>query len=166
MENKLYSNLTVHITKYLGIALVAGSIVHAGTLSGSTLKYALLIGVGIALTLYGNILDHKIKNIKIKTSIILLTILLSFGTGMLSGGIQHYADNPSYASILLSVGFLITFLSFGYLGHEKQMTRKMLAKVFIISVAGYVLLMYFLAPIISHNRLEADHHSVKEESHS
>jgi hypothetical protein len=83
MNKELKYAFLIHICKYLGIALVSGSIVHAGTLGGSSSKYFALIVVGIFLTVLGNYLEYKVKNIKIGANILLLAILLSFGTGML-----------------------------------------------------------------------------------
>ena len=46
MEKPEYSYVS-HILRYVGVGLVSGSIVHAGTLGGDSLKYIVLILMGI-----------------------------------------------------------------------------------------------------------------------
>jgi hypothetical protein len=147
----------VHICKYLGIALVSGSIVHAGTLGGSNLKYMAFIAIGIALTVFGSYLEYAVKNIAVSAKLLLLTIALSFGTGMLSGGIQHFADNPAYGSMLLSLGAIITFLSMAYKDFPETFKLKLVAPAIAASAV-----MYFALPLLSYSFMndhgEAGHH--------
>ncbi len=139
MDKELKYAFLIHLCQYLGIALVSGSIVHAGTLGGSNLKYLFLIIVGILLTVTGNYLEDKVKKIKISINMLLLAILLSFGTGMLSGGIQHYSDNPKFGAMLLSLGLILTFTSLGYKDFRSVVTKK---SIFIIATISIIL--YFL----------------------
>jgi uncharacterized membrane protein YccC len=128
MEIKLNRDLkyafAIHVAKYIGIGLVSGSIVHAGTLGGNSLKYVGFIVAGILMTLVGYVLEHRFKNEPIGARILFLAVCLSFGTGMLSGGVQHYADNPAYGVVLLSVGLIITFLALAYKDFAKVMSFK------------------------------------------
>lgn len=162
--NQLKQGFVVHVCKYLGIALVAGSIVHAGTLGGSITKYLVLIVVGIGLTVYGNILEHKIQHLRIDKNTILLAIALSFGTGMLSGGIQHFDDNPGYGSLLLALGFFIAFISFGYANHKKVMNRTLIIKAVVTSLLFYTVLVFGVSKIIPQGIDEESHHSVETNS--
>ncbi len=146
MNKELKYAFITHTCKYLGIALVSGSIVHAGTLGGSFVKYIGLIITGIFLTVLGNYLEYKIKNIKVGVNIFLLAIMLSFGTGMLSGGIQHYTDNPAYGSVLLSLGLIITFISLAYKDFAKVISKKSILIVFVISI-----MLYFVLSFVGHN---------------
>lgn len=148
MNKELKYAFIIHLSKYLGIALVSGSIVHAGTLGGNTYKYIGLIVVGICLTVLGNYLEYKVKNIKIGMNIFLLAILLSFGTGMLSGGVQHYSDNPAYGSVLLSFGLILTFISLAYKDFSNVISKK---SIYLISVISIIL--YFLLSIIGNSPL-------------
>jgi len=38
---------------------------------------------------------------------------LAIATGFLSGGIQHYLDDPIYAGYLLAIGLVVAYVSFG-----------------------------------------------------
>jgi uncharacterized membrane protein len=164
MNKELKYAFLIHICKYLGIALVSGSIVHAGTLGGSSSKYFALIVVGIFLTVLGNYLEYKVKNIKIGANILLLAILLSFGTGMLSGGIQHYSDNPAYGSILLSFGLILTFVSLAYKDFANVVSKKSLSIIAIISIVLYFALSTVGANLVS--KLPIDNHSELETTHN
>lgn len=163
MNKELKYAFIIHVCKYLGIALVSGSIVHAGTLGGGISKYIALIIVGIFLTILGNYFEYKVKNIKIGANILLLAILLSFGTGMLSGGIQHYSDNPEYSSILLSLGLILTFISLAYKDFANVVSRKSIWIIAIISIILYLILSTVGASLVSelsihgHNDAETSH---------
>lgn len=160
MNTKLKYAFIIHICKYLGIALVSGSIVHAGTLGGSIDKYLTLIVIGILLTVYGNYLEHKVQHLKINSNFIALAILLSFGTGMISGGIQHYTDNTVYGSILLSLGLMITFTALAYQDFATVVSKKSLSVVAIISIILYFILSTIGASLVS--KLPSDsHHEVE-----
>jgi hypothetical protein len=134
----------IHLCKYLGIALVSGSIVHAGTLGGNNNKYLGLIVVGVLLTVLGNYLEYEVKNIKVGVKLLALAIILSFGTGMLSGGIQHFADNPSYSAMLLSLGAVITFFALAL----KDFPGVLNFKAVPIAIAASAVL-YFGLPTVS-----------------
>ncbi len=166
MNKELKYAFLIHVCKYLGIALVAGSIVHAGTLGGSSLKYVGLIVVGILLTVLGNYLEYKVKNIAVGGSILFLAIALSFGTGMLSGGIQHYSDNPAYGSILLSLGLLLTFISLAYKDFAKVVTQKSVITVTIISLIAYLLLSTIGASLVSRVPDDGHHEEVTTVNHN
>ncbi|HYF93694.1 MAG TPA: hypothetical protein VD969_15880 [Symbiobacteriaceae bacterium] len=40
------------------------------------------------------------------------SLLLSNGIGMISGGIQHFSDNPPYSAALIPLGFGLSLFSF------------------------------------------------------
>jgi hypothetical protein len=50
---------TSHILRYVGVGLISGSIVHAGTLGGGSLKYIILVIVGIIGFIIGTLLEHS-----------------------------------------------------------------------------------------------------------
>jgi hypothetical protein len=113
--------------------------------------------VGIFLTVAGNYLEQKIKNTKVSKSFILLAIILSFGTGMLSGGVQHYDDNTAYGSILLSVGLVITFLSLAYKDFKADINKKSILIIVFTSIILYLVLAFALPQILNLNG-ERSHH--------
>lgn len=147
MKKNLRDAFITHLCTYLGIALVSGSIVHAGTLGGGTAKYIVLIGVGVMLTVVGNYLEHRKAHRDVQLSFIAFAIMLSFGTGMLSGGIQHYLDNPAYSAVLLSLGLIVAFVALAYKDFAKEVTATAIAIVAGVSVVLFVAL-YVVVPEI------------------
>ena len=57
--NKSHYAFFTYIAKYLGVALIAGSVVHIGTLQNGVTRYVVLIGIGLILTIIGNIKEAK-----------------------------------------------------------------------------------------------------------
>lgn len=130
-ENKEF---LTYIAKYLGVALIAGSVVHIGTLENRTTRYFVLALVGLVLMLAGNIAEARQTNKKINLTFFVNVVGLSFATGFLSGGVQHYLDNPYYASYLLAIGLLVTYLTF-FWKEKLLLTRKNALVVVGISLA-------------------------------
>ena len=97
-------NYLVYIAKYLGVALISGSVVHIGTLQNGVMRYIVLMGIGMVLMMLGNIVEAKQLGNKINTKFLMVITGLSLATGFLSGGVQHYLDNPIYAGYLLAIG--------------------------------------------------------------
>jgi predicted PurR-regulated permease PerM len=130
-ENK---HFLTYIGKYLGVALIAGSVVHIGTLQNGFTRYVVLAIIGLVLMMVGNILEAKQNGQKINLNYLLIITGLSFATGFLSGGIQHYLDNPIYAGWLLSIGIFVSYLT--YFWKDKLVLKpRNIAIVFIFSVA-------------------------------
>jgi hypothetical protein len=147
----------IHICKYLGIALMSGSIVHAGTLGGSNLKYLGLIAVGILLTVFGNYLEYEVKNVKVGAK-----ICLSFGTGMLSGGIQHFSDNPAFSAALLTIGAIITFFSLAYKDFPGVLSFKAIPIAGLVGLAFYLVVPVIGDMVMSENEGHSHHDAVEE----
>lgn len=108
-NNKKY---VIYILKYLGVALIAGSVVHVGTLNNGTERYIVLGIIGLIIMIIGHMIEAKDTGEKINFRYFAMVTTLSLATGFFSGGIQHYLDNPVYASYLLAVGFLVSYIIF------------------------------------------------------
>lgn len=132
-----------HLCKYVGIGLISGSVVHAGTLGGSSLKYVLLMLTGIGLFLLGLFLEEDKKNLVL--SYIILSILVSIGTGMVSGATQHFLDGPMTAAVLLSLGLWMAGLAF--FARESWSFLSLKNIVFSLMVAG---LLYTVLYALAH----------------
>lgn len=128
-ENKEF---LTYIAKYLGVALLAGSVVHIGTLDNGTVRYITLALIGLALMLGGNIAEAKQAKQKINLKFFVIVVALSFATGFLSGGVQHYLDNPSYASWLLALGLTVAYATY-FLKEGFSLKIKNLALVIAVS---------------------------------
>lgn len=139
-ENK---HFLIYIGKYLGVALIAGSVVHIGTLQGGFNRYLILGLVGLILMIIGNVLEAKQNGQKINLNYLLLITGLSFATGFLSGGIQHYLDNPSYAGILLGIGLFGAYITYFIKDHVSLKKRNIIIvaifSIFIVIFSNYVM---------------------------
>lgn len=158
--NKSHYAFFTYIAKYLGVALIAGSVVHIGTLQNGVTRYVVLIGTGLILTIIGNIKEAKEHGQKINLNYFLIITGLSFATGFLSGGIQHYLDNPSYAGILLGIGIIITYVTF-FLKDKFKIEKKNLAVVVILAI----LFMLFSHYVMDNTLLGEDHHGSESVQH-
>jgi len=163
MNRELKYNFIIHLCKYLGIGLLSGSIVHAGTLGGNNIKYIVLISFGILLTVVGNYLEYKLKNIKVGSKLLFLTIGLAFGTGMLSGSIQHYLDNPMYGAVLFSIGLVLAFVTLAYKDYYNEKHIKSIIFILVISFISYVILANIIPKFIPQSFLSKHNHSNKYE---
>lgn len=150
-----------YIAKYLGIALIAGSVVHIGTLQNGVARYIILIIIGLIMTLIGNLKEAKEHGQKINIYYFLTITGLSFATGFLSGGIQHYIDNPSYAGLLMGIGIIITYVTF-FLKDKLKLQKKNIVLVIILAVV-FVLFSHF---IMDNALLGSNHHRNESVQHS
>jgi phosphoglycerol transferase MdoB-like AlkP superfamily enzyme len=144
MLSKENNDFVVYVLKYLGIALIAGSIVHVGTLDVGTTRYIILASIGLVLMTVGNILESRQKGERINIKYLVLITSLSLTTGFLSGGIQHYLDNPLYAGYLLGIGLIGTFITF-FIKEKSALKTKNIILISGISIA-IVLISVFLVP--------------------
>ena len=158
--NKSHYAFFTYIAKYLGVALIAGSVVHIGTLQNRVTRYVVLIGIGLIFTIIGNIKEAKEHGQKINLNYFLIITGLSFATGFLSGGIQHYLDNPSYAGILLGLGMIITYVTF-FLKDRFKIEKRNLAVVVILAI----LFMLFSHYVMDNTLLGEDHHGSESVQH-
>lgn len=148
-ENK---NFGIYIGKYLGVALIAGSVVHIGTLQNGFSRYVILMLIGLILMTVGNLLEAKQNGEKINLNYLLLITGLSFATGFLSGGVQHYLDNPSYAGILLGVGLLVAYITYFIKEHFSLKAKN------VIIVATLSLLFILFSNYFMDDKILGDNH--------
>jgi hypothetical protein len=158
--NKSHDAFFAYIAKYLGVALIAGSVVHIGTLQNGVTRYVVLIGIGLVLTILGNLKEAKEHGQKINLNYFLIITGLSFATGFLSGGVQHYIDNPSYAGILLGIGMIVTYITF-FLKDKLKIDKKNLAIVVILAIL-FMLLSHY---VVDNALLGEDHHGSESAQH-
>jgi len=160
MKETIEKAFTSHILRYVGIALISGSIVHTGTLGGGVTKYIVFIVAGIIAFVVGTIMEKG--KTKINLEYILISVGLAIGVGMVSGGTQHYFDGPIYASFLIPFGLLLGYITYVFLEKRDQLNKKRIVTMTIVSL-GLVVILYGIAhtlPVIE------DHHGgVHDRSH-
>lgn len=96
-------------------SFIAGGIVHLGLGENPTFYMSLAV-VGVVCFTIGNYLqEYVIRKNERGTGIakfLLVSFVLSVGMGMMTGGVQHFLDNPPYSTILIPVGLLLAVGAF------------------------------------------------------
>jgi len=152
---------TSHILRYVGVGLISGSIVHAGTLGGDSLHYVSLILLGVLAFTFGTYLENENKFDKHFVLFIFISVIVSLGTGMVSGSTQHYLDGPIFASVVLPLGLLMAYIAFMYRDYKKELSaKKVLIAVILTALLGIGLyaLAHKLPDRENHHSTSGDHH--------
>ena len=113
--------------------------------------------MGILAFIYGTLLEKKDSDKPI-VSFIIVSVILSIGVGMVSGGTQHYLDGPVYAAFLIPLGIALGYFAFLFRDYPKSINVK---RIILMLIGMLVLtgILYYIAHIIP--ALD-DHHSTKE----
>ncbi len=116
--------------------------------------------MGVIAFSVGTLLEKRDAQSSV-SAFVAVSIVLSIGVGMVSGGTQHYIDGPLYAAFLIPIGIAIGYYAFLFRDHKSAITGKRIG----IMLLGAVVLMgilYFVAHTIP--TLE-DHHSGEVDVH-
>ena len=149
---------------FLGIGLVSGSIVHFPV---NPLRYAAIGSIGILLFIAASLVDEIVlKKKPLRESgilrVILFSVVLSMGIGMISGAIQHFTDTPKYAAILIPMGIVISLVGF-LLKSQIRLTRTMMgwsfACVLLICIPLGIVLNIVASDLSIPHEHTAEHHS-------
>lgn len=146
-----------HLLRYVGVGLISGSIVHVGTLGGGYTRYVILIIMGVIAFIAGTLLEKKESESSL-TVFILISVIMSIGVGMVSGGTQHYLDGPVFAAFLIPIGIAVGYFAFLVRDHRSEITLKRIGAV--LSIAAVLCGgLYYLAHTIPSM---GDHHQAAE----
>lgn len=125
-----------------------------------------LLAVGIIFFVLGSVFqDIQQGMVRIRgegiTLFLLLSLLLSIGIGMASGGMQHFVDTPSYSAFLIPLGLGIGLIAF-ILKERITLTAKgwaMLTPSVCIAVVAGTLALRAAGNALPET-LKQDHHGV------
>lgn len=115
----------VYVMFFLGMGLTSGSIVHM-PLDPHKNTIVLFIGMGIfviASLLNETVIDKKHLSFLSTVRLVIFSLLLSVGIGMISGGIQHFEDVLDYAGYLIPVGIMLSLIGFLFKNNLKLGTK-------------------------------------------
>lgn len=127
-----------YLAMFVGTGFLSGAIVHSGD-AAEIPRNALIGAVGIGLFVVGStfyeavVLRHRISRRSLP-GFLLFSILLSVGIGMISGGVQHFTDFPTFSPKLIPLGLLVSTLAFG-LKHRVELRGRWAAMVLVCSLA-------------------------------
>ena len=159
IQNQSTKNIILSYLSYLslfvGAGFVSGAIVHSGNIYEIS-KYAVIGAIGIALFLAGSFVqEFVLKKDTDKTGIVkffFLSLLLSIGIGMISGGTQYFSDFPKYSALLIPLGLILSLIAFLF-KNNYVLSTKVLASILgafaIISIPLYLGLNTYASSLVS-----------------
>ena len=104
----------VYVMFFLGMGLISGGIVHMPL---DPHKNTLVLSIGICVFVIASLLNETVidkKDLSFLSTIrlVVFSLLLSVGIGMISGGIQHFEDVLDYAGYLIPGGIMLSLIGF------------------------------------------------------
>jgi uncharacterized membrane protein len=113
------------------------------------MRYSIILVVGLSLFITGSVFNEVVidkHNLSALQSIrlVLLSLTLAIGIGMISGGISHFKENPSYVSFLIPLGIIISFTSFT-LKNNYKLAKKQKVITFAVVIAFAILIFLGLS---------------------
>lgn len=103
-----------YVLYFVGAGLISGAVVHH-PLDPS--RYTMIAMVGAALFVIATVINEFVlvaQRPALARALLVVgaSLVLSFGIGMLSGGLQHFEDFPDRAAVLVPAGIAVSFLGF------------------------------------------------------
>ncbi|MFD0372422.1 hypothetical protein [Streptomyces sp. NPDC127114] len=128
---------------FVGAGLISGAVVHHPLDPARYTTIAVAgVGVFLAATVVNEFLLTKDRPPLGRALVVIgASLLLSFGIGMLSGGLQHFDDFPARGSVLVPLGIVVSFVAFVVKDAETP-SRRVLSPlglaVLLVAGGGYV----------------------------
>ncbi|MEV0375948.1 hypothetical protein AB0I10_40625 [Streptomyces sp. NPDC050636] len=140
-----------YVGYFVGAGLISGAIVHHPL---DPARYTRIAGYGVLVFLAATVLNEVIlKRDRPSWPRMLLvlgaSLMLSFGIGMLSGGLQHFEDFPDRAAVLVPLGLALSFVAYTLKEASTPLRR-------IFSLFGLAVLVTSLIAFAGLRQLAAD----------
>ncbi|MFG2330006.1 hypothetical protein ACGFMM_10305 [Streptomyces sp. NPDC048604] len=99
---------------FMGAALIAGAVVHYPI---DPKLYTIICVVGAFVFLLGTVVNEFVLAderpvLSQAVSLVAFSLLLSFGVGMVGGGIQHFEQFPERSAWMTPIGLLMSYVAF------------------------------------------------------
>ncbi|MCX5275340.1 MULTISPECIES: hypothetical protein [Streptomyces] len=103
-----------YVGYFVGAGLISGAVVHHPL---DPDRYTRIAVYGVLVFLAATILNEFVltrerPGLPRVLTVIGASLMLSFGIGMLSGGLQHFADFPARGAVLVPLGLVVSFTAF------------------------------------------------------
>ncbi|MGA5506167.1 hypothetical protein [Streptomyces umbrinus] len=110
---------------FVGAGLISGAVVHHPLDPARYTKIAIIgVLVFLAATVVNEFLLAADRPAPPRAILVIAaSLLLSFGIGMLSGGLQHFADFPDRGAVLVPLGITVSFIAFVLKDAESSFRR-------------------------------------------
>ncbi|MBT2492859.1 hypothetical protein J7E96_30985 [Streptomyces sp. ISL-96] len=114
-----------YVGYYVGAGLISGAVVHHPM---DPTRYSVIAGAGVLVFLLATVLNDIIlatekPALSRMARVLGTSTMLSFGLGMLSGGMQHFADLPDRCAVLIPLGIVLSFVAY-FLKEDKTPWRR------------------------------------------
>lgn len=151
MVKKLIYKYLVYIIYFLGIGMVSSGIV---LMPFNYVRYSIILSIGLGLFITGSVfnevvIDKHHLTLWESVKLIVVSLTLAIGIGMISGGISHFKESPNYVSYLIPLGITISLVSF-ILKNDIRLNRSEKVKLFI-GVAIVVVLIHVGLSLIANS---------------
>lgn len=110
----LYARYIGAMLYFMGAALIAGAVVHYPI---DPPQYTVICIVGALVFLLGTIVNEFVlaserPNARQALGLVAFSLLLSFGVGMVGGGIQHFTQFPERSAAMTPIGLVMSYAAF------------------------------------------------------
>ncbi|MCX7920571.1 MAG: hypothetical protein N3B21_00895 [Clostridia bacterium] len=151
---KLAYKYVVYIIYFLGIGMTSSGVV---LMPFNMVRYSIILGIGLSLFIAGSlfnevVIDNRHLSAIESFKLVLLSLTLAIGIGMISGGISHFKESPTYVSYLIPLGLIISFISYT----EKNkfvLTRREKLIVFTAVIILAIIIFIVLSIAASHTMM-------------
>lgn len=127
---------------FVGAALIAGAVVHYPI---DPPTYTAIAAIGAGVFLLGTIVNEFVfasvkPTLSRAVGLVAFSLLLSFGVGLLGGGIQHFEQFPDRSAAMTPIGLLMSYAAF--IAKDPEGGRKHLFSWFGAAVAAVALVTW------------------------
>ncbi|WP_225804020.1 hypothetical protein [Streptomyces sp. NK15101] len=151
---------------FMGAALIAGAVVHYPI---DPSLYTIICVIGALVFLLGTVVNEFVladerPALGQAVSLVAFSLLLSFGVGLVGGGIQHFEQFPERSAWMTPVGLLMSYVAFvakDSKGRWRHLVSPFAAVVAVIAALAW-LGMTALAGTIGSDGHGHDHGSTSE----
>ena len=150
---KLVYKYLVYIIYFLGIGMTSSGVV---LMPFNAVRYSIILGIGLSLFIAGSLFNevvidkHNLSAVE-SVKLIVLSLTLAIGIGMISGGISHFKESPTYVSSLIPLGIITSFTSFT-LKNKFVLTKKERFIVFT-GVIVFAIIVFIGLTIVASNMM-------------
>ncbi len=135
-KNALLARYLGYVGYFVGAGLISGAVVHHPL---DPDRYTRIAGYGVLVFLAATLLNEYIlaeekPALPRMVQVMGASLLLSFGIGMLSGGLQHFDDFPARGAMLVPLGVTVSFVAYVLKDEESTWRR-------IFSLPGLAVLL-------------------------
>jgi hypothetical protein len=133
---------------YVGAALISGAVVHH-PMDPTRFTMIAIIGAvvfALATAFTEFVINRQRATTRAVVLMVLTSLALSFGIGSLSGGLQHFADVPTRAAVLIPAGLVLAFIAY-VLRYHAARWRSIIRPTGLALLAGTALVFIVLHQI-------------------